>query len=295
MKTELILRFDYGRSIPWVRQRFEGQHAVSGPNAVQFSTPVALRGTRELTTIGEFKVAADDIVPFAMSWNPSHRKSFAYRSPVDTLQATENWWHDWSATCMLGGHWREPIVRSLITLKMLTYEPTGGIVAAPTTSLPELIGGVRNWDYRFCWLRDATLALYALMTAGYRNEARAWREWLLRSAAGHPSELQIMYGIAGERRLTELELDWLSGYAKSAPVRIGNAAYQQMQIDVFGELMDTLFACHRFGLEANEDAWHDRAAQIPGRDLAQARSRPVGKSWRSTALYVFQDHGLGRL
>ncbi|MGH7093312.1 MAG: glycoside hydrolase family 15 protein [Stellaceae bacterium] len=256
MRTEIILRFDYGRSIPWVQRRFGGQHAVSGPNAVQFSSPVALSGTDELTTAGEFEVAAGEVVPFTMSWYPSHHKSFAYRDPIDALQATENWWRDWSAMCGLGGPWREAIMRSLITLKMLTHEPTGGIVAAATTSLPELIGGVRNWDYRFCWLRDATFALYALMTAGYRNEARAWREWLLRSAAGHPSELQIMYGIAGERRLTEIELPWLPGYRKSAPVRIGNAAYQQLQIDVFGELIDTLFACNRFGLEANEDAWN---------------------------------------
>ena len=255
MHTEIILRFDYGRSVPWVRGRFGGLNAVSGPHAVQLSSPVPLRGTPELTTIGEFEISAGDIVPFTMSWYPSHRKTFAYPDPVDALQSTENWWHDWSAHCVLGGQWRDAIIRSLITLKMLTYDPTGGIVAAPTTSLPERIGGVRNWDYRYCWLRDATLALYALMTAGYRTEARAWREWLLRAVAGHPSELQIMYGIAGERRLTELELDWLPGYSGSAPVRIGNAAYQQLQIDVFGELMDTLFACNRFGLEANVDAW----------------------------------------
>lgn len=206
-----------------------------------------LRGTPELTTIGEFEISASEIVPFTMRWYPSHRKTFAYPDPIDALQSAENWWHDWSAHCVLGGQWRGAIIRSLITLKMLTYDPTGGIVAAPTTSLPERIGGVRNWDYRYCWLRDATLALYALMTAGYRNEARAWREWLLRSVAGHPAELQIMYGIAGERRLTELELDWLPGYSGSSPVRIGNAAFQQLQIDVFGELMDTLFACNRFG------------------------------------------------
>ncbi|HVC51595.1 MAG TPA: glycoside hydrolase family 15 protein [Stellaceae bacterium] len=255
MHTEIILRFDYGRSIPWVRRRFGGLNAISGPHAVQLSSPVPLRGTPELTTIGEFEVAAGEIVPFSITWYPSHRKSLAFRDPVDALQSTENWWHDWTATCALGGPWREAIIRSLITLKMLTYEPTGGIVAAPTTSLPEFIGGSRNWDYRYCWLRDATLALYALMTAGYRNEARAWREWLLRSAAGHPSELQIMYGIAGERRLTELKLDWLRGYEGSRPVRIGNAAHRQLQIDVYGELMDTLFACNRFGLEANADAW----------------------------------------
>ena len=158
MHTEIILRFDYGRSIPWVRRRFGGLNAISGPHAVQLSSPVPLRGTPELTTIGEFEVAAGEIIPFSMSWYPSHRRSFASRDPVDALQSTENWWHDWTATCALGGPWREAIIRSLITLKMLTYEPTGGIVAAPTTSLPEFIGGGRNWDYRYCWLRDATLA-----------------------------------------------------------------------------------------------------------------------------------------
>ena len=279
MQTEIVLRFDYGRSIPWVRRRFGGLNAISGPNAVQMSSPVSLRGTPELTTIGEFDVTAGEVVPFTMSWYPSHRKSFAYRDPTDALQATENWWHDWSATCAIGGQWREPIIRSLVTLKMLTYEPTGGIIAAPTTSLPELIGGVRNWDYRYCWLRDATLALYALMTAGYRNEARAWREWLLRSAAGHPSELQIMYGIGGERRLTELELDWLPGYSKSAPVRVGNAAYQQLQIDVFGELMDTLFACHRFGLEPNHDAWNLQTELLSF--LEQVWDKPDHGLWES--------------
>ncbi len=279
MRTELVLRFDYGRSIPWVRRRFDGLNAVSGPNAVQITSPVSLRGTPELATIGEFDVSAGEVVPFTMSWYPSHRKSFAYRDPIDSLQATENWWHDWAATCAIGGQWREPIIRSLITLKMLTYEPTGGIIAAPTTSLPELIGGVRNWDYRYCWLRDATLALYALMTAGYRNEARAWREWLLRSAAGHPSELQIMYGIGGERRLTELELDWLPGYSKSSPVRVGNAAYQQLQIDVFGELMDTLFACNRFGLEANDDAWNLQTELL--NFLEQVWDKPDHGLWES--------------
>ncbi len=279
LHTEIILRFDYGRSIPWVRRRFGGLNAISGPNAVQFSSPVPLRGTPELTTIGEFEVAAGEIVPFTMSWYPSHRTSFTCRDPVDALQATENWWHDWSTHCVLGGRWRDAIIRSLITLKMLSYEPTGGIVAAPTTSLPELIGGTRNWDYRYCWVRDATLALYALMTAGYRNEARSWREWLLRSAAGHPSELQIMYGIAGERRLTELELDWLPGYRNSSPVRIGNAAYQQLQIDVFGELMDTLFACIRFGLEANADAWNLQTELL--NFLEQIWDKPDQGLWES--------------
>jgi GH15 family glucan-1,4-alpha-glucosidase len=255
MRTEIILRFDYGRSIPWVRRRFDGLLAVAGANAVQITTPVALGGTEELTTVGEFEVAEGDVVPFTMSWYPSHRKSCGMVDPFEATQAAETAWRDWASHCAIGGRWREPIIRSLITLKMLTYYPTGGILAAATTSLPERLGGVRNWDYRFCWIRDATFTLYALLTAGYRSEARAWREWLLRAAAGHPSELQVLYGITGRRRLTEIELDWLPGYEGSKPVRIGNAAHEQLQIDVFGELMDALYACSRFGLEPSGYTW----------------------------------------
>jgi GH15 family glucan-1,4-alpha-glucosidase len=255
MRTEIILRFDYGRSIPWVRQHLGGPVAVAGPNAVQFITPVALRGTPEMTTVGEFTVEAGETVPFTMSWYPSHHKAFRYRDPYETLLGTETRWHDWSGRCSLQGPWREAIIRSLITLRMLTYRPTGGIVAAATTSLPEWIGSVRNWDYRFCWLRDATLTLYALLSSGYRSEARAWREWLLRAITGHPAEMQIMYGLAGERRLTEYEIPWLPGYEDSRPVRIGNAAVEQLQLDVYGELMDALHAGNRYGLESSPFAW----------------------------------------
>jgi GH15 family glucan-1,4-alpha-glucosidase len=263
MRTEIILRFDYARSIPWVRRHLGGPVAVAGPNAVQFITPVALRGTPDLTTIGEFTVEAGETVPFTMSWYLSHRKGFRYRDPYETLLGTETQWRDWSSHCTLAGPWREAIIRSLITLRMLTYHPTGGIVAALTTSLPEWIGSVRNWDYRFCWIRDATLTLYALLSAGYRNEARAWREWLLRAAAGHPSEMQIMYGLAGERRLTEYEIPWLPGYEGSRPVRVGNAAHDQLQLDVYGELMDALHASNRFGLESSPFTW-----SLQGRLLA---------------------------
>jgi GH15 family glucan-1,4-alpha-glucosidase len=256
MRTEIILRFDYGRSIPWVRQHLGGPKAVAGPNAIQFITPVALRGTPELTTVGEFTVSAGETVPFTMVWYPSHHNGFRHRDPEEALLAAENAWLDWSSRCALQGPWREAIMRSLITLKMLTFYPTGGIVAAATTSLPEWLGGVRNWDYRICWIRDATLTLYALLSAGYRSEARAWREWLLRAAAGHPSEMQIMYGLAGERRLTEYEIPWLPGYADSRPVRIGNAAFEQLQLDVYGELMDALYAGQRCGLEGNPYAWN---------------------------------------
>jgi GH15 family glucan-1,4-alpha-glucosidase len=255
MRTEIVLRFDYGRAIPWVRRNLGGISAVSGPHAVQFVTPVALRGTPRLTTSGAFTVSAGETVPFTMTWHPSHHGGFRWRDPLEMLLATENQWHDWASHCCLKGPWRDTIVRSLITLKMLTYQPTGGIVAAATTSLPESIGGVRNWDYRICWIRDATLTLYALLSSGYRGEARAWREWLLRAAAGHPSEMQIMYGLAGERRLSELEIPWLPGYADSRPVRIGNAAYEQLQLDVYGELIDALYACQRYGLEVSPFAW----------------------------------------
>ena len=255
MKTEIVLRFDYGRGIPWVQQHFGGLKAVAGPNAVQLITPVDLQGTPNLTTVGEFTVQAGETVPFTLSWYPSHHRAFRYRDPYETLLGTETQWHDWAGHCNLQGPWREAIIRSLITLRMLTYLPTGGIVAAATTSLPEWIGSVRNWDYRFCWLRDATFTLYALLTAGYRGEARAWREWLLRAIAGHPAEMQIMYGLAGERRLTEYEVPWLPGYENSRPVRIGNAAVEQLQLDVYGEVMDALHAGNRFGLEASPFAW----------------------------------------
>src|SRR3954463_8406509 len=255
MRTEIILRFDYGRGIPWVRQHLGGPVAVAGPNAVQFVTPVALHGTPDLTTIGEFTVEAGEAVPFTMSWYPSHHKGFRYRDPRETLLATETRWHDWSGICNLKGPWRDAIMRSLITLRMLTYSPTGGIVAAATTSLPEWIGSVRNWDYRYCWLRDATSALYALLQAGYQEEAKAWREWLLRAVAGKASQLNIMYGVMGERRLPEVTLDWLPGYEDSAPVRTGNVAHTQFQLDVFGEVLDTMHLARRVGLENSADGW----------------------------------------
>ncbi len=301
MGTEIVLRFDYGRGIPWVRSQLGGPSAVAGPNAVQFTTPVALRGTPELTTVGEFTVEAGQTVPFTMSWYPSHHKTFRSGDPVDQLLATENRWCDWSNHCALKGPWREAILRSLITLKMLTYQPTGGIVAAATTSLPESPGGVRNWDYRFCWIRDATLTLYALLSSGYREEARAWREWLLRAAAGHPSEMQIMYGLAGERRLTEYEIPWLPGYADSRPVRIGNAAYQQLQLDVYGELMDALYACHRYGLEASPLAWEMQKQLLqyletiwerPDQGIWEVRGEPRHFTFSKIMCWVAFDRGI---
>jgi GH15 family glucan-1,4-alpha-glucosidase len=281
MRTEIVLRFDYGRAIPWVRSHLGGPSAVAGPHAVQFVTPIELKGGPDLTTVAEFTVAGGEWVPFTMSWYPSHHRGFRYRDPFDLLLATENRWRDWSAVCALEGRWRDAIVRSLITLRMLTYRPTGGIVAAVTTSLPEQIGGVRNWDYRFCWLRDATLTLYALLSAGYRTEARAWREWLLRAVAGHPSEMQIMYGLAGERRLPECEIPWLPGYCDSRPVRIGNGAHEQLQLDVYGELMDAFFACHRYGLEISPFAWQ----------LQQSLLRFLEQIWQRTDQGMWEVRG----
>jgi GH15 family glucan-1,4-alpha-glucosidase len=301
MRTEIILRFDYGRGVPWVRQHLGGPVAVAGPNAVQFITPVALRGTPELSTVGEFTINAGETVPFTMSWYPSHHNGFRYRDPADVLLATENQWHDWSARCSHQGPWREAIIRSLVTLRMLTYRPTGGIVAAATTSLPEQIGGVRNWDYRFCWLRDATLTLYSLLGAGYRSEARAWREWLLRAAAGHPAEMQIMYGLAGERRLTEYEISWLPGYRDSRPVRIGNAAHEQLQLDVYGELMDALHACQRYGLEASAFAWDlqrklleylETIWERPDQGIWEVRGEPRHFTFSKVMCWVAFDRGI---
>jgi len=255
MRTELVLRFDYGRTIPWVNHLPDGTfRAIAGPDMVVMHTQVPLRG-QDLTTVGTFDVAAGDTVPFVLTHGGSHLPPPNAIDPLASLTSTEAFWTRWAARSNSEGEWRDAIVRSLITLKALTYAPTGGIVAAPTTSLPEQLGGTRNWDYRFCWLRDATFTLLALMNAGYYEEARAWRDWLLRAAAGAPSQLQIMYGLAGERRLTEFELAWLPGYEGSRPVRIGNAAHGQLQLDVFGEVMDALHQARRGGLQTREEDW----------------------------------------
>ena len=254
MRTELILRFDYGHTIPWVRKRDYGISAVSGPNAIVFRTAVPL-GSRGFTTVGEFTIREGQSETFRLTGYPSHEAEPGEADPLSLLSVVEERWRNWAGRCSCQGEFRDPVVRSLITLKALTYSPTGGIIAAPTTSLPESLGGPRNWDYRFCWLRDSTFTLYALLISGYIDEARAWREWLLRAIAGHPQDTQIMYGIAGERMLTELELPWLTGYEKSAPVRIGNAAHQQFQLDVYGEVIDTLHVARKYKLERNEDAW----------------------------------------
>lgn len=256
MRTELALRFDYGSAVPWVTRLEDGTglRAVAGPDMVVLRTPVALHG-EGLKTVGEFTVAAGEVVPFVLSYGPSHLPAPEPFDPQMALQETEAFWRTWAARCCYKGRWMEAVLRSHITLKALTYAPTGGIVAAPTTSLPEWIGGPRNWDYRYCWLRDATFTLMSLMEAGYYEEARAWRDWLLRAVAGSPSQIQIMYGLAGERRLTEWEISWLPGYQGSRPVRVGNAAHGQLQLDVFGEVLDALYQGRHGGLPASEASW----------------------------------------
>ena len=277
MHTELILRFDYGRIVPWVRQRPGGLEAIAGPDAVWLRTPVELRG-QEKTTVAEFTVHAGDRVPFVLTWSPSHRGTPAQVDAGDLLLATVEYWTKWSARATVAkGPYAEPIKRSLLTLKALTYQPTGGIVAALTTSLPEQIGGPRNWDYRYCWLRDATYTLQAMLAAGYIDEAKAWRDWLLRAVAGDPADLQIMYGLDGTRRLPEFELPWLAGYEGSQPVRVGNAAAEQLQLDVWGEVLDGLYLAREAGLAQQTDAWGLQVALLD--HLEGAWQQPDNGLW----------------
>jgi GH15 family glucan-1,4-alpha-glucosidase len=261
MHSELVLRFDYGRVVPWVRQVPGGIEAIAGPDAVWLRTPVPLVG-EEKTTIADFTVRAGDRVPFVMTWSPSYHRAPPRLDAEQALTETVKFWEGWSTRSHAAGRWREAIQRSLITLKALTFAPTGGIVAAVTTSLPEQIGGPRNWDYRYCWLRDSTYTLQALLAAGYVEEAKAWREWLLRAVAGDPSQLQIMYGLDGTRRLTEFTLPWLSGYEGSSPVRVGNAAAEQLQLDVWGEVLDGLYLARQGGLSHDGDAWQLQVALL---------------------------------
>jgi len=254
MRMELVLRFDYGSIVPWVRTLEGTLVAIAGPDAVLLRTPVEQEG-RDMRTYAEFSVAEGDRVPFVLRWFPSDQTPPEPIEPERALDETVAFWEEWAAICKFEGRWHDAVHRSLLTLKALTYAPTGGIVAAPTTSLPEWIGGVRNWDYRFCWLRDATLTLLALIRGGYVDEAGAWRDWLLRAIAGSPDDLQIMYGVGGERRLTEIELGWLGGYEGSRPVRIGNGASGQRQLDVYGEVVDALYQARRQGLAPSDDAW----------------------------------------
>src|SRR5579875_1523403 len=257
MRLHLVIRFDYGSIVPWVTRLEEGGiKAIAGPDTLFLRTQVPLYGENH-STAAEFTVSEGQEVPFWLSWHASHERWLPpIIDPMKLLRKTENSWRKWSKGCDCSGPWEGPMLRSLLTLRALTYAPTGGIVAAPTTSLPEQLGGVRNWDYRLCWIRDATFTLYALMAAGYKEEARAWREWLLRAAAGSPDKLQIMYGLGGERRLMEWEVDWLPGYEGARPVHVGNGAYQQFQLDVYGELLDAMYQSRRIGLEPEQAAWN---------------------------------------
>jgi GH15 family glucan-1,4-alpha-glucosidase len=259
MRMELIIRFDYGDMVPWVRKCGDGLEAIAGPNGLVLRTPIETRG-EDLTTVADFEVAKGERVPFVLTWYQSHERPPSAINPDHALRDTERYWSDWAGSCQYGGKWSDAVRRSLVVLKGLTYAPTGGIVAAATTSLPEKIGGIRNWDYRYCWLRDATFTLFALTRSGFVEEARAWRGWLLRTIAGSPSQMQILYGTRGERRLPEFEIEWLAGYENSRPIRIGNAASKQFQLDVYGEVMSSLYHAQQAGIEIEETDWRLQVA-----------------------------------
>ena len=261
MEMDLVIRFAYGSLVPWVRRTEDGLVAVGGPDLVRLQTRAVLT-SQDFHTRAAFTIRAGERVPFTLLWHPSHLSYPGIADAERGVAETESWWRSWFDQCRYDGEYTEAVRRSLITLKALTYQPTGGLVAAPTTSLPERPGGVRNWDYRYCWLRDATFALYALMIGGYSEEARAWREWLLRAVAGRPSQAQIVYGVAGERLLPEWELPWLPGFGGAAPVRVGNAASQQFQLDVYGEVMDALHCARRVGLPDDDNAWRMQRALV---------------------------------
>lgn len=254
MTLEMIIRFGYGAIVPWVRRREYGLRAVAGPNNVRLQSPVDLEN-KDFKTVANFEIAAGQMLPFRFTWLPSHEYGPRVGDVEEDLENCQAWWHDWASQCTAQGEWRDDVIRSLIILKALTYSPSGGIVAAPTTSLPEQIGGGRNWDYRYCWIRDATFTLDALASSGFVQEARAWRGWLLRAVAGTPGQLQIMYSVTGERQLNENEVPWLEGYEGSRPVRTGNGAHQQLQLDVFGEIMDAFHEERSHGLMPLSDAW----------------------------------------
>jgi GH15 family glucan-1,4-alpha-glucosidase len=302
MRTELVIRFGYGAIVPWVHRLPDGSlRAIAGPDQLVLRTPVALEGV-DKTTVGEFDVAAGQSVPFALTHRASHLPPPEPDDPYQGLADAEQFWADWAARSTVPvGEERTMIMRSLITLKALTYAPTGGIVAAPTTSLPETLGGARNWDYRYCWLRDATLSLLALMNGGYYDEATAWRDWLLRAVAGSPEQTQIMYGLAGERDLFEHELAHLPGYEGSRPVRVGNAAHSQLQLDVYGEVMDAFYQAHRGGVANSADAWSVQRQLLahletvwrqPDRGIWESRGEPQHYTFSKIMAWVAFDRGV---
>ncbi len=264
LRLELVIRTEYGSVVPWVSRLDDGRlSAVAGPDRLTLTTTVELRG-EDMRTVSDFSVAEGEEVAFVLTWSPSYKPVPQTVDATDVVNLATEDWRDWVKSHRLEacGEWRDLVMRSLITLKALTHYETGGIVAAPTTSLPEALGGPRNWDYRYCWLRDATLTLYALLTSGFLEEAGAWRDWLMRAIAGSPDQMQIMYGIAGERRLDEYEIGWLAGYEGSSPVRIGNAASGQLQLDVYGEVIDAMYQARRLGLAPDENGWNLERALV---------------------------------
>ena len=278
MRMQLVIRFGFGSDIPWVKKNEDGSSllAICGQDMAVLRTPVATRG-EDFTTVAEFEVGEGDIVPFVLTYGPSHLPVPVPIDPAQALRDTETFWADWCSHCTYEGEHRDLVMRSLIALKALTYAPTGGIVAAPTTSLPEKLGGARNWDYRFCWLRDATFTLLALMNSGYTAEASAWHNWLLRAVAGSPANMQIMYGIKGQRRLLEWEAGWLPGYEGALPVRVGNAAHAQRQLDVYGELIDAFHQSRMAKLELDEGSWALECSVLA--HLAEVWDRPDHGIW----------------
>ncbi len=301
MRTDLVIRFGYGARIPWVQRLDDGTlRAIAGPDQLVLRTPVPLEGVGK-HTVGDFTVSAGESVPFTLTYAASHLPPPAAVDPFAGLADAEDFWREWSSRATVDGEDRETILRSLITLKGLIFAPTGGIIAAPTTSLPETLGGTRNWDYRFCWLRDATLTLLALMNGGYFEEAAAWRNWLVRAVAGSSEQTQIMYGIAGERRLTEVELDHLPGYQGSRPVRIGNAAHGQVQLDVYGEVMDALYQAYRGGVAGSAEAWAiqiellahlEKIWRLPDRGIWESRGEPRHYTFSKVMAWVAFDRGI---
>jgi GH15 family glucan-1,4-alpha-glucosidase len=300
-ETEFVVRFGYGTEVPWVTTLEDKRlRAVAGPNKIVLQTSICLRG-EDFRTKGAFTVKEGETATFALSYTESFVPDAPVVDPESLVEATERFWTDWSSQCAVAGPYCDVVKRSLITLKAMTYAPTGGVVAATTTSLPEQFGGPRNWDYRYCWVRDATLTLLALMNTGYFEEARAWREWLLRAVAGSPQQMQIMYGIAGERRLYEVELPWLAGYEKSIPVRVGNAAHQQTQLDVYGELLDALHQARKGGLAPEESGWELQLAILnhledawkkPDEGIWEVRSGPENFVYSKVMAWVAFDRSI---
>jgi GH15 family glucan-1,4-alpha-glucosidase len=300
MRMQLVIRFDYGSIVPWVRRRGGSLMAIGGPDALVLRTPIRTEG-RDFTTVAEFDVSAGDWIPFTLTWFRSYDPMPEPIDPAVALRETIGFWSEWTGASTYTGSWRDAVMTSLRILKALTYAPTGGIVAAATTSLPEQLGGVRNWDYRYCWLRDATFSLYALMLAGYHDEALAWRDWLLRAVAGDPAEIRIMYGPTGERRLPETQLDWLPGYEGSSPVRIGNAASTQSQLDVFGEVLDSFWFSRRIGFPPNEVAWNlavklldylESAWREPDEGIWEVRGEPRDFTYSKVMAWVAFDRAV---